>query len=112
MKFFIQYENRFFRHIVRNEFFIFNAITIPNYDIPSYFRNYLILICYIDGGILKNFPVLLKIDPLAQWLSQKARSAQITLIISGGSIAEPKKDEQEDGLMTEKFLIYLLQDSF
>jgi hypothetical protein len=39
------------------------------------------------------------------------QSVQITLIISGGSIAEPKKDEQEDGLMTEKFLIYLLQNS-
>jgi hypothetical protein len=42
------------------------AITIPNYDILSFFCNYLILIEYINGKLLKNFPILLKIDPLAQ----------------------------------------------
>jgi hypothetical protein len=72
---------------------MFNAITIPNYHIPSYFRKYLILIDYFNGTLLKNFPILLKINPLAQCLSQKVRSAQITLIISRGYIAEPKKDE-------------------
>jgi len=41
---------------------------------------------------MKNFQISLKIDPLAQWLSQKAHDVKIILIISGGFVVEPKKN--------------------